>query len=348
MKKSLLTSAALLVMLGLALTSCSKKQEAAPESKAAEENTAFAWVEDMGDGNIPAVNPLLVEGDVITAGSSTLAPLAAVVVEMYRKDGFKGQITIDVIGSGAGFERWAKNGETDVSNASRKIKDSEVKNAHAIGREPIQFRVGTDALAVAVSVENTFLDNATAEELAQIFGPAETWADIKPQWPNEAIQRFIPGTDSGTFDFFVEMVYHKDPGVILSASNTQASEDDNILARGVSGSPYAIGFFGYAYYAENKDKLKLLSIEGILPSQTTVDKATYDSMEKNAEIGGYPIARPMFIYSDKKIMRNRPQVAAYVAYFINNVNHVINEVGYFPANLNEAKQNWLTAMSGTW
>ena len=348
MKKSLLIAVLFLAAIGLALASCQKKQEASPVARAAEEKDSFAWLEDMGAGKMPTVNPLLVEGDVITAGSSTVAPLAAALVEMYRQDGLKAQVTIDVIGSGAGFERWAKNGETDVSNASRKIKDSEVDSARAIGREPLQFRIGTDALAVAVSTENTFLDNVTTEELAQIFGPARTWADVNPQWPNEPIQRFIPGTDSGTFDFFVEMVYDEDPTIILSASNSQASEDDNVLVQGIAGSIYGIGFFGYAYYAENKDKLRILSIENIVPSQATVDKANYDSMEKNIETGGYPIARPLFIYSSKTIMQSRPQVAAYVAYFINNVNHVIDEVGYFPADLDEARRNWMTAMEGSY
>ena len=145
----------------------------------------------------------------------------------------------------------ASQGETDISNASRPIKDSEVESCQSIGREPIEFRVGTDALAVVVSQDNDFVDGATLEELALIFSTAETWSDVNPEWPAEPIQRFIPGTDSGTFDFFVEEVFDENEEPILSASNTQLSEDDNVLVQGVLGSPYAIGFFGYAYYDEN-------------------------------------------------------------------------------------------------
>jgi phosphate transport system substrate-binding protein len=310
-------------------------------------NDAWAWVEDTGMG-FPEVNPLLVQGNVVTAGSSTVAPLASVIVELYKEDGLPGDVTIDVIGSGAGFERFTVAGETDVSNASRAIKSSEVENAAAIGRTPVPFRVGTDALSVVVSSENDFITNATAEDLALIFGGAELWSDVDPSYPAEPILRYIPGTDSGTFDFFVELVYDEDATEILSANNTQFSEDDNILVQGIAGSPYAVGFFGYAYYVENEDILNILSIEGITPSLETVEKANSDSISGNVALGGYPIARPLFIYSDREIMRSKPQVAAYIAYFLNTVNDVIDEVGYFPADIEAAKATWLELMEGAY
>lgn len=314
-------------------------------SEETETTGPWAWVEDSGS-DFPEVNPLLVQGDVVTAGSSTVAPLASFIVERYKEDGLSGDVTIDVIGSGAGFERFTVAGETDVSNASRAIKDSEVENAASIGRTPIAFRVGTDALSVVVSSSNTFIQNATAEELALIFGDAELWSDVNPSYPAEPIVRYIPGTDSGTFDFFVELVYDEDPSTILAADRTQFSEDDNVLVQGIAGDPYAVGFFGYAYYVENQDKLNILSIEGITPSLETVEKANADSISKNVALGGYPIARPLFIYSDAEIMRSKPQVAAYICYFLNTVNDVIDEVGYFPANVDTAKATWLEVMEG--
>ena len=195
---------------------------------------------------LPEVNPLEVTGDIVTAGSSTVFPLSEAMAERFQDEGYADNITIDSIGSGAGFERFCVEGETDISNASRPIKDSEVESCQSIGREPIEFRVGTDALAVVVSKDNDFLTGATLEELALIFSTAETWADVNPAWPAESIQRFIPGTDSGTFDFFVEEVFDENEEPILNASNTQLSEDDNVLVQGVLGSPYAIGCFGYA------------------------------------------------------------------------------------------------------
>jgi len=284
---------------------------------------------------LPEVNPLEVTGDIVTAGSSTVYPLSEAMAERFEDEGYGGSITIDSIGSGAGFERFCVQGETDVANASRPIKDSEVESCQAIGREPIEFRVGTDALAVVVSQENDFIENATLAELALVFSTAETWADVNPAWPAEPIQRFIPGTDSGTFDYFVEAIFDEDEEPILNAANTQLSEDDNVLVQGVLGSPYAIGFFGYAYYAENAGALKILSIEGVVPSAESVDS------------GDYPLARPLFIYSTAGIMEEKPQVAAFVNFYLTYVDEEIVNVGYFPASteaLNAARQAWLDAV----
>jgi phosphate transport system substrate-binding protein len=269
---------------------------------------------------LPEVDPLTVSGAIITAGSSTVFPLTERMAERFQDEGYAGNITIDSIGSGAGFERFCVAGETDISNASRAIKDSEVESCRAIGREPVEFRVGTDALAVAVSTANDFVDDVTLEELALIFSSAETWADVRAEWPAEPIQRFIPGTDSGTFDYFVEAVFEEDEEPILSASNLQLSEDDNVLVQGVQGSPYAIGFFGYAYYNENQDTLNAVSLDGVAP--------TAESAEDNS----YPLSRPLFIYSAPGIIQEKPQVGAFINFYLSNVNDEILDVGYFPAS----------------
>ncbi|MAU01857.1 MAG: phosphate-binding protein [Anaerolineaceae bacterium] len=305
----------------------------AKQSWANAQNVSLAGGQTAGV-TLPAVDPLAVSGDVVSAGSSTVFPLAEAVAELFRNEGYSDNITIDSIGSGAGLERFCVAGETDVANASRPIRDSEIESCEAIGRTPIEFRVGTDALAVTVSAENDFVTDVTLEELTAIFSTAETWADVRAEWPAEPIQRFIPGTDSGTFDYFVEEIFDEDEAPALSASNLQQSEDDNVLVQGITGSPYAIGFFGYAYYQENQDTLTILNIEGVEPSATSV------------EDGSYPLARPLFIYSDATIMQEKPQVADYINFFLTNVNEVIDEVGYFPAStaaLNQAKVNWLNA-----
>jgi phosphate binding protein len=282
---------------------------------------------------LPSVDPSAVSGDIITAGSSTVFPLSERMSELFSDDGYSGEITVDSIGSGAGYERFCVAGETDISNASRAIRDSEVESCRAIGREPIEFRVGTDALAVTVSAENDFLTDVTLEQLALIFSTAELWSDVDPSWPAEPILRFSPGTDSGTFDYFVEEVFDTDEAPLLAAANLQLSEDDNILVQGVQGSPYAVGYFGYAYYQENSDVLKVLNVEGIEPSAETVND------------GSYPLARPLFIYSDAGIMQAKPQVAAFINYYLTHVNEEIRDVGYFPAGaaIEQAKQAWLDA-----
>lgn len=333
MKKLLAAILASFVMMTLPVFAGGAK-----EPEPVQKNT-FSWVEDGGVAGLPGVNPLKVSGNIITAGSSTVYPLSERMAERFKQEGYSGVITIDSIGSGAGFERFTVAGETDIANASRAIKAKEIEAAKQIGRNPIEFRVGTDALAVVVSKENTFAKNMTKSELAKLFSTASTWSEINPAWPKEKIQRFIPGTDSGTFDYFSEEVFKNNPQPMLSAQNLQLSEDDNILVQGIKGSPYAVGFFGYAYYAENADSLTILSINGVEASKANVDNGTY------------PLARPLYIYSDEQIMRTKPQVAAFIDFYLSYVNEEVIGVGYFPANedeLEKGRQAWLKAMNGTY
>ncbi len=292
---------------------------------------------------LPTVDVLAVSGDIVVAGSSTVFPLTERMAERFQDEGYAGNITIDSVGTGGGFERFCETGETDISNASRPIKEEEVAACAAIGRTPIEFRVGTDALAVVASPSNYFAENITLAELALAFSTAETWADVNPEWPAHPIARFSPGTDSGTFDYFVEVVFDEDDAPILAAANLQLSEDDNVLVQGVTGdtctegdlsTPCAIGYFGYAYYEENRDQLHILSIEGVEASAENVDN------------NSYPLARPLFIYSDATIMAEKPQVAAYINFYLTFVNEEVIAVGYFPASddaLNQARLNWLNA-----
>ncbi|PDV98610.1 PstS family phosphate ABC transporter substrate-binding protein [Candidatus Chloroploca asiatica] len=308
---------------------------AEPEPTVAPEPTTPPATGDVVQ--LPEVNPADYSGDIIIAGSSTVFPLTERMAELFIEDGFTGQITIDSIGSGAGYERFCTAAESDIANASRPIRDTELAACETSGRPALEFRVGTDALAVVVSTENDFITNATIEELAEIFGTATNWSDVNSSWPNEPIQRFIPGTDSGTFDYFVEEVFDEDPAVMLSASNTQLSEDDNVLVQGILGSPYAIGFFGYAYYEENASRLNILDIEGVEPTA------------ESTEDGSYPLARPLFIFSAANIMAEKPQVAAFINYYLTFVGDEVVDVGYFPASvnaINAAKNRWLQATGG--
>jgi len=186
-----------------------------------------------------------------------------------------------------------------------------------------------------VSLKNDFVKDITMEQLAALFSTAKNWSDVDPSWPNQPIQRFSPGTDSGTFDYFTEEVFKKEKGPLLSAPNLQLSEDDNVLVQGVEGSPYAIGYFGYAYYEENASKVRAVAINGVAPNKEHVDDHTY------------PLARPLFLYSDANVMKAKPQVAAYLNFFLTFVNEEVEAVGYFPAPeaaLEQARQSWLDAM----
>jgi len=309
---------ALLALLSILVLAACGGETTTPTAETESEMTESAPGESEGE-MVDFIDPATLEGDIATAGSSTVFPLSEAMAEIFREDGYAGNLTIDSIGSGAGFERFCVAGESDVANASRAIKESEIESCAAIGRTPIEIRVGTDALAVVVNPENTAVTDITMDQLAMLF-TAEKWSDVDQSWPDENIERFIPGTDSGTFDFFVEEVFDEDKEPILAASNTQLSEDDNVLVQGISGSTYAIGFFGYAYYQENADLVSILNIDGV--------EATAETVEE----GSYPLGRPLFIYSDAGIIAEKPQVGGFIKYYLENVNDVIEEVGYFPAS----------------
>lgn len=356
MRRTLPSLLSLLVALSLLLSACAPNTAAteavaeatattAVEEPAAEPTatTAAEAAETGGDVMLPEVVPGDVTGPIVTAGSSTVYPLADAVANLFRDEGFADEITIDSIGSGAGIERFCVAGETDIANASRGIKDSEIEACQAIGRDPIEIRVGTDAIVVAVHPDNDFLNSLTLEELATIFSDKATnWSDVNPEWPAEPINRYTPGTDSGTHSFFIETVlqpaYEDDADTAIAAfqnaANLQQSEDDNVLVQGIEGDQYAIGFFGFAYYQENEGALKAVSVEGVEPNAET------------AESGDYPLSRPLFLYTDATILQEKPQVAAYVNFFLTRVNELILDVGYFPASdeaLNEARQALLDA-----
>ena len=335
MHKPTRCSLLLLTVTGLLLAACTPPASPATVSQAPEVVSPDNGASDA------RYFPDAVTGAIVTAGSSTVFPLSERMKQRFEEEGFAGDITIDSIGSGAGLERFCVAGETDIANSSRKIKESEVESCRGIGREPVEFQVGIDALAVVVSADNDFATDVTLDELAAIFSTAEKWSDVRSDWPSEPIQRFSPGTDSGTFDYFVEAVMTPANGddaaaaeaAILDAANIQLSEDDNVLVQGVLGSPYSIGYFGYAYYKENSGSLKALSVDGISPTEDT------------AESGEYPIARPLFIYSDASIMTEKPQVAAFIYYYISNVADEILDVGYFPVSESRFQEN-LDAWNG--
>jgi phosphate binding protein len=286
---------------------------------------------------LPEVNPAAVTGNIITAGSSTVFPLSRAIADLFRAEGFAGNVEVASIGSGAGYERFCKAGETDISNASRRIRSSEVANCEAIGRKPLlEFFVAIDALAVVVSVENTYVDSLTKEQLAKVFsGEAKTWNEVNPSWPADPITLFSPGTDSGTFDFFVEEIFARDATKLLNA-NPQLSEDDNVLVQGVAGSRGAIGYFGYAYVPPNAARIRPIAIEGVEPNAVT------------AETGAYPLARPLFLYTTPAIMQEKPQVAAFINFYLQNLDNALGiepgKVAYFPVSsdaLNLSKLVWL-------
>ncbi len=294
----------------------------------------------IAQSKLPPVNPKEVTGNIVIAGSSTVFPLTQKVAEQFKADGYTGNVTVDSIGSGAGIQRFCR-GEIDIANSSRAMNDKEIAECKAAGRDVIQFQVGIDALAIVVSRQNRFVNSLTRKQIGQIFsGQVKTWKELNSRWPSEPIKLFSPGTDSGTYDYFVEEIFKEEKdskkrkAIVSSVPGIQLSEDDNVLVKGVEGSQYAISYFGYAYYIEEKSKLKALGYEGVLPSDRTVTN------------NSYKFARPLFIITTAKIMKEKPQVGSFVNYYLTNVDKLIKPVGYFPntsAKTNEIRATYLEA-----
>lgn len=270
------------------------------------------------------------KAQILIDGSSTVYPITEAVAEEYRKFNQEIHVTVGVSGTGGGFKKFC-NAETDISDASRPIKSSEIKMCKSAGIEYLELAVAWDGLAVLVHKENKFVDNLTVKELKSIFNsktPATTWKDVRNTWPAEKIKTYSPGQDSGTFDYFVETILGKKAKLRNDAT---FSEDDNVLVRGIAGDKNSIGFFGLAYYQENKDSLKLVPIinpntkKEISPSLETVKNRSYA-----------PLSRPIFIYVSKNAAA-KPQTRELVIFYLKNAGKLSQDVGYIPLEDSEYK-----------
>jgi phosphate transport system substrate-binding protein len=261
-------------------------------------------------------------GTIKADGSSTVGPITQAIAEEFNIENPNVQITVGTSGTGGGFKKFIA-GETDINDASRKVKDEELAKAKENGIEMVEFEVAYDGIAIVVNKENTWLDNITVEELKKIWEPnskVKNWSDVNPAWPKEAIKLYGPGTDSGTFEYFTEAVNGEAKAI---RTDFTASEDDNVLVQGVSGDKFSMGYFGAAFYEENTDKLKLVKVNGVEPTLETVMNKTYK-----------PLSRPLFVYVSKKSLE-RPEVKEFMNFYLTNATDLVGDVGYFP--LEDAK-----------
>ena len=269
-------------------------------------------------------------GTVRIDGSSTVYPITEAVAEEFRAAQPKVRVTVGISGTGGGMKKFTV-GEIDVCNASRAIKDKEKAACAENGVELIELEVAFDGLAVVINPENDWCECMTVDQLKELWRPesaVKKWSDLNPDWPDEAINLYGPGTDSGTFDYFTKAINGEEKA---SRADYTASEDDNVLVTGVLSDKYALGYFGYAYYAENKDKLKLLGVDGgdgcKTPSEETVRALTYQ-----------PLSRPLFIYVRKSSLE-RPEVVELVKFYLENCGQLSTDVGYVPVSDEVAAQN---------
>jgi phosphate transport system substrate-binding protein len=255
-------------------------------------------------------------------GSSTVFPITEAVAEDFQAANRGTNVTVGISGTGGGFEKFC-NGETDISNASRPIKQAEIDACKASGIGFIELPVAYDALTVVVNPGNTWASSLTVEELKKMWEPAAqgkitNWNQIRSSFPNAPLKLFGPGTDSGTFDYFTEAIMGKSGE---SRADFTASEDDNVLVQGVSRDANALGYFGLAYFEQNQQRLKAVGIDGgdgsVMPNPANVENGTYT-----------PLSRPLFIYVSTK-SAERPEVQNFVNYYMSNTD-LVSEVGYVP------------------
>lgn len=276
-----------------------------------------------GDGTAAALS-----GEVKVDGSSTVFPISEAVGEDFGLEHSAVRVMVGESGTGGGFKKFGA-GEVDVTGASRPIKPSEVELCQKNGIEYIEIPVAYDGLAIVVNPKNTWASSITVEELKSLWAPeaqakVTKWSQVRPGWPDKEIHLFGPGVDSGTYDYFTQAIVGKEHS---SRGDYTSSEDDNVLVQGVAGDEYALGFFGLAYFESNVERLKLVPVDDgksdngsgpIAPSQDTVRTGQYQ-----------PLSRPIFIYVSKKSL-DKPQVAAFVKYYLTHAATLSKEVGYIP------------------
>ncbi len=278
-------------------------------------------------------------------GSSTVYPITEAVAEEFQKA--KGtKVTVGISGTGGGFKKFCR-GETDISEASRPILKKEMDACKEAGIQYIELPIAYDALTVVINPKNDFIKSMTVDELKKLWEPAaqgsiKTWNQVNATWPNTPVKLFGAGSDSGTFDYFTEAIVGKAKS---SRGDYTASEDDNVLVQGVAGDKGALGYFGYAYYEENQDKLKAVPIvakagaPAVLPSAATVMNGTYQ-----------PLSRPLFIYINATAAAFKPEIKAFVDFYLANAPTLVKEVKYVPLPSSEyaaVTAHWKALKPGT-
>ncbi|ELY67577.1 phosphate ABC transporter substrate-binding protein PstS family protein [Natrinema versiforme] len=272
-------------------------------------------------------------GEVTVTGSSTVYPISETMAERFMAENPEVTVRVKSTGSGGGFEGHFCPGDSDINGSSRQIKSAEKSRCGENEVTPVEMQIAGDALTMAVNTENTWADCLSFDELAQIWseGGAETWADLNSEWPNEPFERYGPDTTSGTYDWFTETV-------VSSAgphrSDYVSTEDDGTIVQGIEESQYGIGYFGYSYYEQNKDRIDALQI-----TATTGDACTEPSL-RAASDGTYPMARPLFIYPSEEALTREP-VAEFVRFYLENstADWIADDIGYVPSSDEQSAVN---------
>lgn len=292
--------------------------------------TLAAILAGCGDKNDNSYSDKL-SGEIKIAGSSTVYPISMAMAEEFSKLHPKVKVVVSSTGTGGGFKNFFIPGKTDINDASRPIKASEADAASANGIEPIELNVGIDALSVVANKNANWTDSMTFAQLKRIWGPLnppKRWNEVDAAWPDTEIELYGPASTSGTFDYFTETVIGKSGA---HRSDYHKTEHDNVIVQGIEGNKNALGYFGFAYYVSNKNRIKALAIDGgsgpIIPSLD------------NPQSGDYPLSRPLFIYVNSKALA-KPHVRAFVEFYIRkSATAIVSQVGYVPITEANMKEN---------
>ncbi len=305
---------ALSTMIGaiLAFTSACGSQES-NSANGGNESQSGSKTEQAGNENKE------LQGEVNIDGSSTVYPIIEAVAEEFNLSQPGVKVSVGVSGTGGGFKAFIA-GTTDISNASRPVKDEEKEQLVANGIDFTELKLANDGISLVVNKDNDWVDHLTIDELKKMWvedGTVKKWSDIRAGWPNEEIKFYSPGTDSGTFDYFDEVILNDEPVV----EKATLSEDDNVLVQGVAGDKNAIGYFGFSYYSENKDKLKVVPVDSgkgaVEPTLATIESGEYS-----------PLSRPLFIYVKNEAVKNRSEVYEFAKFTLENGAQLSEDVGY--------------------
>jgi len=276
-------------------------------------------------------NETSLTGEIKIDGSSTVYPITEAIAEEFRFEHPDVRVSVGVSGTGGGFQKFARN-ETDINDASRPIKAGEQEACKENNIEYLELKVAIDGLAVLVNKENDWVDHFTVEELKKIWEPAAQgeitmWSQIREGWPNEPFNLYGPGVASGTYDYFTEAIVGKSGS---SRGDYTASEDDNVLVQGIAGDKNALGFFGLAYYEENKEMLKLVGVDNgtgvVIPTPITVKDGSYA-----------PLSRPVFVYVNSEAAK-REEVVTFINFYLDNAATLVPDVGYIALPNEEYQQ----------
>jgi phosphate transport system substrate-binding protein len=278
---------------------------------------------DAGESTSSSAEGETLSGSINVDGSSTVFPLSEAAAELFQEEQPDVQVTVGQSGTGGGFQKFC-NGESDISNASRPIDEEEIAACEANGISYQEFQIANDALTVVVNKENDWATCLTVDQLKAIWAPGSTvnnWNQVDPSFPDQELQLFGPGTDSGTFDYFTAEINGEEGA---SRTDYSPSEDDNVIVQGVTGSPGGLGYFGYTYFEENADNLTAVEIDSgggcVAPSAETAQDGTYT-----------PLSRPLFIYPAAEAL-SKPEVEAFVEFYVENNQLIAEEALFIPLN----------------